>query len=112
MNVCLFGSLDCSGSYGHAAISPALYSRDTVSQETQTASLLLLIYLLQIVVSYKSFCRYKTRLIDGLNCHIVSQATSLLEKGETLQQWRNVGGGAGGGAADTSDRDLSRQHQL
>ena len=80
---------------GHAAINPALYSRDTVSQETQTASLLLLIYLLllQIVVSYKSFCRYKTRLIDGLNCHIVSQATSLLGTGETLQQGGMSGAG-------------------
>ena len=66
--------------------------------------------LLQTVVSYKSFCRYKTRLIIGLNCHILSQATLLLGTGDT-EAVRNVGGGAVGGAADTLDRDYSRQHQ-
>ena len=62
--------------------------------------------LLQTVVSYKSFCRYKTRLINGLNCHILCEATLLLGTGDT-EAVRNVGGGA----ADTLDRDCSRQHQ-
>ena len=62
--------------------------------------------LLQTVVSYKSFCRYKTRLIIGLNCHILCEATLLLGTGDT-EAVRNVGGGA----ADTLDRDCSRQHQ-
>ena len=94
---------DCSGCYGHAAISPALYSR----LATRCPKKLRLhrchqhdaykLLLLQIVVSYKSFPRYKTRLIDGLNCHIVSQATSLLGTGETLEQGGMSGAGQGAG---------------
>ena len=112
----MFGSA-ASSRYATAAISPAWTLRHVVPRNSDSDCIYrivvvnmlhirLLMLLLQTVVSYKSFCRYKTRLIIGLNCHILCEATLLLGTGDT-EAVRNVGGGA----ADTLDRDCSRQHQ-